>query len=190
MGTTTGHASGLKSANGRGMALSAIGTAMKLAPTAEAEGIPVGTVQIGAVTERVTARASRNRQRARVDPWARARLAERLRDLHKLLVLLVPVVVVAEHREGRRERRIGPAARDPARHVDDPHRPQRLAQSQARAIELTEQLVTLQQILPKLSRLLGMAPREQPDVLHRRADQGAGEGGEGPIGAPGGAHAV
>ena len=70
------------------MALSAIGTAMKLAPTARAERVPVGTVQIGtveigavqigavqigavqigAVKERVTAKASRNRPRARVDP--------------------------------------------------------------------------------------------------------------------------
>ncbi len=60
------------------MALSAIGTAMKLAPTAQAERVPVGTVQIGtveigavqigAVKERVTARASRNWPRARVDP--------------------------------------------------------------------------------------------------------------------------
>jgi len=60
------------------MALSAIGTAMKLAPTAQAERVPVGTVQIGtveigavqigAVKERVTAKASRNWPRARVDP--------------------------------------------------------------------------------------------------------------------------
>ena len=60
------------------MALSAIGTAMKLAPTAQDERVPVGTdqigtveigaVQIGAVKERVTAKASRNRPRARVDP--------------------------------------------------------------------------------------------------------------------------
>ena len=60
------------------MALSAIGTAMKLAPTARAERVPVGTVQIGtveigavqigAVKERVTAKASRNWPRARVDP--------------------------------------------------------------------------------------------------------------------------
>ena len=51
---------------------------MKLAPTAQAERVPVGTVQIwtveigavqiGAVKERVTAKASRNRPRARVDP--------------------------------------------------------------------------------------------------------------------------
>jgi hypothetical protein len=60
------------------MALSAIGTAMKLAPTAQAKRVPVGTVQIGtveigavqigAVKERVTAKASRNWPRARVDP--------------------------------------------------------------------------------------------------------------------------
>src|SRR6266446_1766280 len=79
--------------------------------------------------------------------------SNRLGDLDELLVLLVPVVVVTEHRERGGKRRIVPAPRDPAGHVDDPHRAQRLAEGERRAVELAEELVALQEILPELARL-------------------------------------
>src|SRR5262245_15224642 len=92
-------------------------------------------------TEKVTPRATSSKEGSVLQRGARS--SERLCYLHELLVFLVPVVVVAEHRKGGGKRRIGPAPRDPARHVDDPHRAQRLAQRQGRAVELAEELVAL-----------------------------------------------
>ena len=46
---------------------------------------------------------------------------ERLRDADKRLVLVHPVARVAKVGERRRKRRVVPAPRDPARHVDDAH---------------------------------------------------------------------
>src|SRR5262250_2037867 len=91
-------------------------------------------------TEKVTARATSSKE-GRSPRGARS--SERLRYLHELLVFLVPVVVVAEHRKGGGKRRIGPPPRDPTRHVDDPHSAERLAQRQGRAVELAEELVAL-----------------------------------------------
>jgi len=50
-----------------------------------------------------------------------ALVLQRLHDADKRLVLLHPVPRVAEVRERGRKRRIVPAPRNPARHVDDAH---------------------------------------------------------------------
>jgi phospholipid transport system substrate-binding protein len=52
---------------------------------------------------------------------ATALALQRLRDPDQRLVLVHPVPRVAKVGEGRRKGRIGPAPRDPARHVDDAH---------------------------------------------------------------------
>src|SRR5262249_60696655 len=93
-------------------------------------------------TEKVTARATSSKEGRVLQRGARS--SERLSYLHELLVFLVPVVVVAEHRKGGGKRRIGPAPRDPARHVDDPHGAQWLRQPPGRAVRLAVELLALQ----------------------------------------------
>src|SRR5262249_57317522 len=90
-------------------------------------------------------------------------------DGDERFVLLHPVPMLAEGGKRGRERRVVPAPGDPRRHVDDAHRPQWLAEAERRAIERAEHLVALEDVLTRLARLLGVARREQPDVLRRRA---------------------
>src|SRR2546430_13202094 len=57
------------------------------------------------------------------------------------------------------------------RHVHDAQRPQRLAEGEGRAVELTEELVPLQEILAPPAGLFGVAAREEPEVLNGWADE-------------------
>src|SRR3989442_12334405 len=86
--------------------------------------------------------------------------------------------MVPEVREGGRERGIVPPPRDPARHVHDAQRPQRLAEGEGRAVELTEELVPLQEILAPPAGLFGVAARGGPEVLNGWADEAVVEVGE------------
>src|SRR2546430_17694584 len=57
------------------------------------------------------------------------------------------------------------------RSVHDAQRPQRLAEGEGRAVELTEELVPLQEILAPPAGLFGVAAPEEPEVLNGRADE-------------------
>src|SRR2546428_13527119 len=85
--------------------------------------------------------------------------------------------MVPEVREGGRERGFFPPPRDPARHVHDAQRPQRLAEGEGRAVELTEELVPLQEILAPPAGLFGVAARGEPEILNGGADGGVAESG-------------
>ena len=74
-------------------------------------------------------------------------------------------------REGLRERGVVPPLRDPARHFDDAQGSQRLAERERRAVELAKQLVALEEVLTRPARFLGVAAREEPEVLDGRADE-------------------
>src|SRR2546430_4158511 len=57
------------------------------------------------------------------------------------------------------------------RSVHDAQRPQRLAEGEGRAVELTEELVPLQEILAPPAGLFGVAAREEPEILNGWADE-------------------